>query len=210
MSSLESTRLSLHAVAELLLAGPQFEQSKNIKLRVTPGGFATAAAPEAAVVGTDLVVGGRSVPLGGRTVAEVAADAGVVARSLDDVYAGGCGLTVEHLLDLDPDCAEQIADAFRLGDEALTMLAPEAERVLWPEHFDIANTVDEVNYGVSPGDTFLGVPYAYVGPWTPAEHSGPFWNAPFGAARPMESFDGAHDLLQFLKEGQDLAAGRSR
>ena len=210
MSSLESTRLSLHAVAELLLAGPQFEQSKSIKLRAAPGGFATDTAPEVGVVGTELVVGGRSVPLSGRTVAEVAADAGIVARPLDDVYAGGCGLTVEHQLAVDPQCAAQIADAFRLGDEALAMLGPEAERVLWPEHFDIGFTVDEVNYGVSPGDSHLGVPYAYVGPWTPADHSGPFWNAPFGAARPMEGFHDAGELLQFLREGQDLAARRSR
>jgi hypothetical protein len=210
MPSLEESRLSLHVVAELLLAGPQFEQSRSIKLRAAPGGFATESAPEAGVVGTDLVVGGRSVPLDGRTVAEVAADAGIVARPLDDVYAGGCGLTVEHRLAVDPGHAAQIADSVRLGDEALAMLAPEAERVLWPEHFDIGITVDEVNFGVSPGDTYFGAPYAYVGPWAPADHSGPFWNAPFGAARPMEGFRDAHELLQFLREGQDLAAGRSR
>ena len=42
--------------------------------------------------------------------------------------------------------------------------------------------VDEVNYGMSPGDGFHAAPYAYVGPWTPRE--GAFWNVPFGALRP--------------------------
>ena len=46
MADLETTRLSLQAVAELLLAGPQFEQSKSIELRVLPGGFGTVTAPD--------------------------------------------------------------------------------------------------------------------------------------------------------------------
>ena len=37
MSTLETTRLSLHVVAELLLAGPQFDTSKSIELRAVPG-----------------------------------------------------------------------------------------------------------------------------------------------------------------------------
>ena len=42
--------------------------------------------------------------------------------------------------------------------------------VLWPEHFDLAIDVDEVNYGVSPGDGYHGAPYAYVGPWLSLIH----------------------------------------
>ena len=67
MSDLETTRLSLHAVAELLLGGPQYEQSKSIHLRVTPGGFGTVAAPAVRVQGESVVVEGRAVPLSGRT-----------------------------------------------------------------------------------------------------------------------------------------------
>ena len=44
--------------------------------------------------------------------------------------------------------------------------APEAEPILWPEHFDVGLAVDEVNYGGSPGDVTHANPYAYVGPWT--------------------------------------------
>jgi hypothetical protein len=59
--------------------------------------------------------------------------------------------------------------------------------VLWPEHFDVAVTLDEVNYGVSLGDGYLPEPYAYVGPWQP--RTGEFWNAPFGAAKPLTGMD---------------------
>ena len=138
------------------------------------------------VAGTAVVVDGRAVPLSGRTVAEVAADAGLTARSLDDVYSGGCGLTEDHMLTVDGACAAEMAEAFRVGDEALAAFAPDAQRVLWPEHFDLGITLDRVNYGVSPGDAYIGVPYAYVGPWTTSDLTGSFWNASFGAARPAE------------------------
>ena len=42
--------------------------------------------------------------------------------------------------------------------------------LLRPEHFDVAATEDEVNYGVSAGDGLHDTPYAYVGPWTPVPH----------------------------------------
>ena len=140
MSDLETTRLSLHAVAELLLGGPQYEQSKSIHLRVTPGGFGTVAAPAVRVQGESVVADGRAVPLSGRTVAEVAADAGLTARSLDDVYSGGSGLTDDYALTVDVACAAELAEAFRVGDEALAEFAPDAQRVLWPEHFDLGIT----------------------------------------------------------------------
>ncbi len=204
MSDLVTTRLSLHVVAELLVAGPQFEQSGNIKLRVSEGGFATVEAPDLRVEGVVLVNGERRVALEGRTVAQAAQEAGLEPRTLDDVYSGGCGLTAEHLLAVDAGCAAEIAEGFRRGDEALAVFAPEAERVLWPEHFDIGISVGEVNYGVSPGDSFLAEPYAYVGPWTPGEYAGPFWNTPFGSARPMRELD---DVVAYFAEGARLVVG---
>ena len=201
MSDLVTTRLSWHAVAELLLGGPQYEQSKSIHLRVTPGGFGTVAAPAVRVQGESVVVDGRAIPLSGRTVAEVAADAGLTARSLDDLYSGGSGLTEDYTLTVDLTCAAELAEAFRIGDEALAEFAPDAHRVLWPEHFDLGITLDRVNYGVSPGDADLGVPYAYVGPWATSDLTGSFWNTSFGAARPLSAVD---DLLGFFTEGKRL------
>jgi hypothetical protein len=76
--------------------------------------------------------------------------------------------------------------------------------VLWPEHFDIGISVDEVNYGVSPGDVHMDEPYAYVGPWSPRE--GSFWNTPFGAARPLTELPDADALAGFLRDGATRAA----
>ncbi len=197
-----TTRLSLHAVAELLVAGPQYAVSKRIRLRATPGGFGTTASPEIRVDGLTLNVGNRSIALQGRTISDIAQDAGLTPRPLDDVYSGGSGLGVDHRLAINPGHALEIAEAFRVGAQALSAFAPTAEQALWPEHFDLAITLDEVNYGVSPGDSFLGFPYAYVGPWSPGDLSGPFWNAPFGAARVLSEMA---DLRAFFAEGQALA-----
>jgi hypothetical protein len=57
-----------------------------------------------------------------------------------------------------------------------------------------------VNYGVSPGDTHIAEPYAYVGPFTPRE--GEFWNAPFGAARPVADLGDAAAIKAFFTEGK--------
>ena len=204
MTDLETTRLSLHAVAELLLAGPQYARSRTIKLRPTPGGFGTVREPGARVAGTTLVVGEWSGPLDGSTVAGLATEAGLTPRPLDDVYSGGCGLTAQHHLTVEESAAAEIEDAFRRGDEALAAIDAEAERVLWPEHFDLGISVERVNFGVSPGDSYLPVPYAYVGPWSPAEFTGSFWNAPFGAAHALTDLD---DLTGFFAEGRALTAG---
>ena len=40
-----ATRRSLHAVAERLLAGPQYREHGEIRLQVTPGGFGQFAGP---------------------------------------------------------------------------------------------------------------------------------------------------------------------
>ena len=52
------------------------------------------------------------------------------------------------------------------GGHAIKNVLLEQHPVLWPEHFDVAATEDEVNYGVSAGDDYHPTPYAYLGPWT--------------------------------------------
>jgi hypothetical protein len=86
----------------------------------------------------------------------------------------------------------------------LSRLAPESTPVLWPEHFDVGISLDEVNYGVSPGDAHLDEPYAYAGPWQPRQ--GSFWNASFGATRPLRLLPGSTALLDFFMEARDRAA----
>jgi hypothetical protein len=198
-----ATRRSLHGMAELVLAGPQYAASGSIRLQVTPGGFGTVAAPDLRIDGPELVTPGGRIPLAG-TFGELAAAAGVEPRTLRDVYAGGPGVDPAEPVSLDPDAVRLVLDALAVGDAAMRAFAPDEQPVLWPEHFDVGISVAEVNYGVSPGDEHLDEPYAYVGPWVSRE--GPFWNAPFGAARPMTEVPGVDDVVTFFRAGQRLAA----
>ncbi len=193
------TRRALHALGELVLAGPQYRVSGTIKLRASPGGFGTWVQPGLAVVGADLVKDGTTVPVSGRTARELAASLGVIAGAPLDVYLDGSGMSVDDVLDVDAGAAAHIADAYARGDAALRLLAPDAEPVLWPEHFDVGIRVDDVNYGVSPGDGYLAEPYAYVGV-DPVPVADPFWNAPFGAAQLMTSFADVLALRDFFAD----------
>ena len=204
MTDLEPTRLSLHAVAELLLAGPQYDASGTIRLRVVPGGFATVAEPQLSVVGVALVSGSKEVLLDGRTIAEVAQDVGVTPRPLGDVQKDHTELGPDSLLSVDQTGAMRVAAALGIGAAALAAYAPSVEAVLWPEHFDIGITLDEVNYGVSPGDGYLDVPYAYVGPWNRDGLDDPFWNAPFGAAAPLTELGDEAGVAAYFARGRDL------
>ena len=200
MTDLVATRRSLHGVAELLLAGPQHARSGTIRLAPCADGFATVADPAVSVVRGALVHDGRTVPLDGHTVTAAAAAVGLAPCSLDDLYRDGSGVTADDLLTVDDGAAETIADAFSRGSTALSTFRPDQTPVLWPEHFDLGITVDEVNYGVSPGDDHLAVPYAYVGPWVARE--GAFWNTSFGAARPLSEIP---DLAAWFAEGAEHA-----
>lgn len=197
---LTTTRQSLHAVAELVLAGVQYDACGRIALRVSPGGFATRFEPDLRVEGTDLVGGFGRISMDRLTPHQLCAAAGLPVVSLAEVYTDGAVYGPDDVLSVDPTAAAVIADAWACGQEALRTVAPDVDPVLWPEHFDVGITVDEINLGVSPGDAFLDVPYAYVGPWTvPADD--PFFDAPFGAARALTDLGGVTEVSAFFSEG---------
>jgi hypothetical protein len=200
-STLMATRRSLHAVGELVLAGPQHAQTGEISLRALPGGFGTTHTPDLRVDGTDVVGPEATVGITGLTPAALGRALGVEARGLADLYPDGSGVGLDDVLEVDPDATAVVAAAFADGDAALRALAPDQTPILWPEHFDIGISVGEVNYGVSAGDTYLAVPYAYVGPWSPPAEDD-YWNAPFGRAVPVSDID---DLAAFFAEGRDRA-----
>jgi hypothetical protein len=200
MSELETTRAALHAVAEQLLAGPQHRASATIRLRVIEGGFATVAEPDVRVDGDDLVSDGIRVALDGASTAALAAEVGLTAGAPEGVYPPGDSLAPDDELHVDVAMAAKLAEAFMVGDAALRSIAPDVEPVLWPEHFDVAIRVEGINYGVSPGDAYLGEPYAYVG--VDPVPSDPFWNAPFGAARALADLPGVDAVVTFFKEGR--------
>lgn len=194
------TRRSLHGIAELVLAGPQYRAVGRIRLRVVGGGFGTLSEPSLRVEGGDLVTGTARIALSGQTYASLAEAAGTEAGAPEGLYPEGSGVSPDEVVTFDPGAGSVILRAFAAGDEALRGFAPEAEPVLWPEHFDLAATLDEVNYGVSPGDGHLPEPYAYVGPHRPRE--GEFWNAPFGAARTLRELADADAIQRFFAEGR--------
>ncbi|UWZ38547.1 hypothetical protein Drose_10080 [Dactylosporangium roseum] len=195
------TRKSLHGLAELVLAGPQYRRSGTIRLRVTPAGFATVAAPDLAVEADALVAGDQRLPLAGRTFAQLATGAGVDAGAPEGVYHDHSGADPGDTV-VTRDAAAILA-ALATGDAALRRLSADAVPVLWPEHFDVGISVDEVNYGVSAGDTAIDEPYVYVGPWRPRQ--GSFWNVPFGAAVPIRDLGDVNGVFAFFEEGRARA-----
>lgn len=208
------TRISLHGVAEGLLAGSQYERSGTIRLRVLQGGFATVAEPMLRVSGTEVVsVDGRHVPLTG-TFTDVAETLGV-PFAVPDIYPDHAPVTAGDRVDVDLRAAARISAWFERGRQALTTVARSQPPVLWPEHFDLAVTVDEVNLGVSPGDGYSPEPYAYVGPWDfdPSAEpyvDSPFWSAPFGATLRIDAAPDATALARFFSAGQTFVAQHRR
>jgi hypothetical protein len=200
MPDLAATRAALHGAAELLLAGPQYRTHGTIRLRVTPGGFATIREPELRIDVDTLVAFGHRVTLAGTTYGRAGAAAGIEVGAPAGVYREGSGASLDDPVDIDPGHAAHLADCFALGDRALRRFAVDQTPVLWPEHFDLGVTVDEVNYGVSPGDAAIPEPYAYVGPWQP--RTGDFWNVPFGAARPLREFGSDEAVAAFFAQGR--------
>ncbi|MFJ9369031.1 hypothetical protein ACIRRA_32045 [Nocardia sp. NPDC101769] len=198
------TRRSLHGVAELLMAGPQFRAHGTIKLRPAPGGFSTIHPPLVAVDGDLLLVNGSVAgKLSGTTFAELAAHAGIDAGAPADLYSDSSGCTLTDTIHVDLHHAQTIARAFDRGDRALRRLNPAETPVLWPEHFDLGITADRINFGVSPGDAHIPEPYAYVGPWD--QRTGPFWNESFGAAHTLTDLSDADALFDFFTEGYHRA-----
>jgi hypothetical protein len=207
-----ATRRGLHAVAERIIAGHQYRAIGTIRLSVRPNGFTSRTMPGSpgvlAVDGTDLVVDGARLPIGDRRLGDLAAAAGVECRGPEGVYELSADIGPADVVTVHPEAAAELQGAWVLGDAVLRAFgslhaAGGAEPVLWPEHLDVAITVDEVNFGVSPGDAAIAEPYAYVGPHQ--LRTGAFWNAPWGAALPLAEVT-APTLRAFFEEGRSRAA----
>jgi hypothetical protein len=201
VSELVTTRRALHGVAELVVAGPQFRTQGSIELRVRPGGFGGHLS-SVRVDGRDLVWDGGRTPLAG-TCRALAATSGREVSSLADVYPDGSGVDPDEPLTFDAEALDLLLGWFVRADAALRAFAPQAEPILWPEHFDVGFAVDEVNYGGSPGDATHTGPYAYVGPWT--ARVGEFWNAPFGALRDAADLTDVDAVVTFFEAGRAAA-----
>lgn len=206
------TRTSLHAVAESVLAGHQYRSDGTIRLHVVPGGFATgplSGIPSLLVVRADEVevhddAGSRSISLAGRTLGEIAAEAGVSCGPPSEVYRSSTPSNDDFRVELDRAEVYRLSEALALGDTALRLLAGTStdqltDPVLWPEHFDISSSAPGGTVGVSPGDEYVDGPYAYVVP--DVMRTGDFWNQPFGAARPLPPGSDPEAVVEFFTEG---------
>lgn len=199
-----ATRRQLHAVAENFLAGPQYRATGTIRLAVRLDGF-SATTLAVAVHGTALTWPGGSAALEGPVRALVQAS-GLDVGPPVGVYDSPTALDPDTILDLDAGAADAIYRCLYAGGFAINAVLREGHPVLWPEHFDVAASADKVNYGVSAGDDFHELPYAYVGPWDFARspRTGPLWNAPFGAVHDLDlsaDLDSlATDITEFFRE----------
>ncbi len=207
------TRLALQSVAEHVLAADLHHHTGRIGLRATPGGFGQ---PEFSVGGvrrrlrvdsTSLVVleGDHETwhPL--TTLGAAAESASVRLGAPTQVFTPGTAADADAELRIDAHAATRLAAWYALVQQALEAVRrANAERSpaivqLWPEHFDLAFSMAEVNFGASPGDDGIAEPYLYVGPWEPRE--GEFWTEPFGASYSYDRISSVDDAVSFFTEG---------
>jgi hypothetical protein len=219
-----TSRTALHTVAEHVLAPALHRATGRIGLRVTPGGFGTppymadGVEHQVRITGTDLVVrtgvDERRTPL--VSVGQAAAFVGIEPGGPASVYALATRLEPDVPLALEPAAVAVVHGWFQTAGTALEALRAEHPGLeptiaqLWPEHFDLAVTMAEVNYGGSPGDADHGGPYAYVGPWQPERYRGEFWNEPFGASRSHVEVPTPEELHAFFETGCRLSSATRR
>jgi hypothetical protein len=215
--ALVATRRSLHQVAEHVLSAAR-KRATGHEIALVPGegGVRTPPLPDGrviALVDGDIAViddmGVRRAPL--TTPSAAAQFVGTEPGFPWTKHPPGTESMPDVALDVDLASARVLADWFALGETALrelaTRLAPGAEPTpqIFPEHFDLAITVDEVNYGASPGDDAIAAPYLYVGPFSgpPAGDRG-FWNAPFGAYTTINEVGTQAAAVAFFLRGHEL------
>ncbi len=220
ISALVETRMALHAIAEQILAGDLHRHTGRIGLREVEGGFGQ---PEylvggerrrLRVEGADLVVLRGDVetwyPL--RTLAGVARDADTVVGGPSGSYLPETSLEPDAPLRIDALAARDLHQVFTTSTVALHRFRRHhRDRYptivqLWPEHFDLAFSMSEVNFGVSPGDAVHDEPYGYVGPWVP--RPGAWWNEPWGRSIPWADLANPDAAVAFFERGLEEATAR--
>ena len=213
-----ATRDSLHRLAEHVLAAALFQSTGRIGLRVTAGGFGTprfvhdGLERQVRIEGAELVVvdGATRRTIEVHSIAQAAEFVGIAAGGPAAVYALVTPLEPDAELTIDATSAAVTYEWLSLAADALERfrtshadLEPSTAQ-LWPEHFDLAISVAEVNYGGSLGDAQHHAPYAYVGPWQPDAVTGEFWNASFGAIRSHADCPSADAMVDFFETGREL------
>lgn len=215
----QRSRVSLHVLAEHVLAPARHAATGKIGLRWTRGGFGTpffGTDRQVRVEGTEVIVvdagSERRAPI--ETVRKAHELVGAELRAPADLYTPSTKLDLDATLDVDGAAAELIGNWFGFATSALEQVRAEAttddeaSRVqLWPEHFDISVELGSehehvrAGYGASPGDEAHPEPYFYVVPWEqPPDNSD--WND--------HTFAGASLALSELVRARDQRAAALR
>ena len=219
--SYSATRDSLHRLAEHVLSPARYAVTGRIGLRQSPGGFATPPFGEPArtigVDGDELVISGQSKTQRTRitTIADAGRFVGIAPGAPSEVYSPNTQLDLDAALAVDREAVEVIAMWYELIAMALAAFATSIaedepdEAQLWPEHFDLAMSADRINYGGSPGDDYIDVPYLYVGPSKDDESGRYFWNQPFGAAIGFDEIATISGPFEFFRRGRMLTTNHA-
>lgn len=213
-ASFTSTREALRALSCYVISPARKARTGRIGLRSVGAGFGTPPFDDGSRLAVD---GDRLVREPGESIAittlpAAAAFAGVALSPDPGVGRDLPPYRPEEPLAVDRDAslalgawyafAQRVLDRLRAGWSGGTI----SEAQLWPEHFDLAVTVElangaKVNVGFSPGDAWSDDPYAYVGPHDTAGLTGAYWNAPFGAALRYTDIESDEATLAFVVEG---------
>jgi hypothetical protein len=161
----------------------------KIGLRPHTGGFATQEFDGRRLIVRDGTLDGR--PIHGATLRDLG------ATDADLPYAPLTALDDTPLI-VDAASARGIADWYGLVAVALQAVAPAdaAPQQIWPEHFDLATTFHETNFGGSPGDETYPTPYLYVGPWDRSDTS--TFDDPWGWTMHARDVSTVEDAIAFF------------
>ena len=204
------TRLSVHALAEHVLCTVRYAAVGQIGLLPVPDGVETPPFEGRTVGlrGRELVDrrpdGERRAPV---TTLRAAAEHFGTMIGPPPLWSPVTSVDPDAPLALDGTDLGLLCRWFALVSDALTTQAPEADQTLWPEHFDLAVTVNDTRagntiFGGSPGDTEHRQPYVYVVPPAPVpDGDSSFWNEPFGAARTYDRIANTSSAATFYAEG---------
>ena len=213
LDQFQATRDSFHQLAEHILAPDLYRNTGKIGLRVTSHEFGQpefiidGCRHRARIDGERLAIDtGDGEHWHSLTTLEAAA--ACLHLPLDTgtpVFQPTTNCEAKNILRIDSRATEELHQWFRFVNEALERVRSRHAQYtptitqLWPEHFDLAFSMIEANFGGSPGDEHRPEPYLYVGPWAPAD--GTFWNESFGAAISYRDVPTRAAAEAFFEEG---------
>jgi hypothetical protein len=192
-ASFTTTRDSLHALAEQVIAPARYQHDHHIGLHATPGGFGTPQFGDHERVRVDGVelVHERPGSTQRIVITTLAAGAQFIGTPLgvpNGLYTPATHMRPDEPLVVAADAvrvlAAWLAFATSVLEEVRALYAAHSPSgvQMWPEHFDMSCDFGEANYGASLGDGAITQPYLYVGPWDEARRTGVLGIHPFGAA----------------------------